>query len=100
MVKHIVMWKLKDSAEGGSKIENARKIKEGLEVLKGVIEEIRELEVGINFEKSDMAYDLVLYSAFDNERDLDIYQNHPEHLKVGAFIGKVKDKRIVVDYLV
>lgn len=100
MVKHIVMWKLKDSAEGGSKIENARKIKEGLEALKGVIEEIRELEVGINFEKSDMAYDLVLYSAFDNERNLDIYQNHPEHLKVGVFIGKVKDKRIVVDYLV
>lgn len=90
MVKHIVMWKLKDFAEGGSKIENARKIKEGLEALKEVIEEIREIEVGINFEKSDMAYDLVLYSVFDNERDLDIYQNHQEHLKVGAFIGKVK----------
>lgn len=100
MVKHIVMWKLKDFAEGGTKSENARKIKEGLEALRGVIGEIRELEVGINFEKSDMAYDLVLYSAFDNERDLDIYQNHPEHLKVGAFIGKVKENRIVVDYLV
>jgi heme-degrading monooxygenase HmoA len=92
------MWKLKDSAEGGTKEENSRKIKEGLEALKGVIKEIREIEVGINFEKSDADYDLVLYSVFDSEEDLNTYQKHPEHLKVAEFIGKVRENRIVADY--
>lgn len=100
MIKHIVMWELKDFAEGGTRDENAKKIKERLEALKGVVKELRDIEVGINFEKSDMAYDLVLCSVFEDEAGLEIYQRHPEHLKVVDFIGKVKDKRIVVDYRV
>ena len=39
MIKHIVMWKLKDFAEGGSKLENAKKIKDMLEALKDKIEQ-------------------------------------------------------------
>jgi hypothetical protein len=100
MIKHIVMWKLKDFAEGGTKEENARIIKESLEALKGVVKELKEIEVGINFEKSDAAYDLVLYSVFDSEEDLNTYQKHPEHVKVAGFIGKVKENRIVADYRV
>lgn len=100
MIKHIVMWKLKDLAEGGTREENAKKIKERLEALKGVVSELKDIEVGINFEKSDMAYDVVLYSVFEDEAGLEIYQKHPEHLKVVDFIGKVKDKRIVADYRV
>lgn len=34
MIKHIVMWKLKDEAEGNSKAENAQIIKNSLEDLK------------------------------------------------------------------
>lgn len=98
MIKHIVMWKLEDFAEGSSKEENARKIKELLEGLKDKIEEIRHIEVGINFEASEFAYDVALYSEFDSVEKLNIYQKHPEHLKVAQFVGKVKAKRVVVDY--
>ncbi|MGL5244279.1 MAG: Dabb family protein [Sarcina sp.] len=30
--------------------------------------------------------------------DLNSYQKHPEHVKVGEFISKVRDGRVVVDY--
>lgn len=98
MVKHIVMWKLEDFAEGNNKEENAKKIKSLLEGLKSKIQEIRHIEVGINFEASELAYDVVLYSEFDSEEDLNIYQKHPEHLKVAQFVRSVKSQRVVVDY--
>ena len=98
MLKHIVMWKLKDSAEGADKKENARKMKSKLEGLKRKIKEIRSIEVGININDSSDAYDVVLYSEFNSTEDLDAYQNHPEHLRVGDFIGKVRLERKVVDY--
>lgn len=100
MIKHIVMWKLKESAEGNSKLENAKIIKNGLEDLQGKIDALKFIEVGININESAQAYDLVLYSEFNSQKDLDTYQNHPQHLKVAEFIGKVKAERIVADYQV
>ncbi|ERK28986.1 MULTISPECIES: Dabb family protein [Clostridium] len=98
MIKHIVTWKLKEEAEGNTKVENAKKIKEILEALDGKIETLKAIEVGINFNDSTQAYDVVLYSEFDTVEGLNIYQNHPEHVKAGTFIKAVVTDRIVVDY--
>ncbi len=98
MIKHIVMWKLKDFAEGKSKSENAQIIKKGLEELKDKISQIKFIEVGVNFNESSQAYDCVLYSEFETVEALNIYQNHPEHLKVAEFVGKVREARVVGDY--
>lgn len=65
MVKHVVAWKLKDEAEGNNKEKNAKIIKENLERLKDVIKEIKHIEVGININTSNAAFDLVLYSEFE-----------------------------------
>ena len=56
MIKHIVMWKLKESAEGRTKQENAWMIKQELEQLKGTIREIVSLEVGINIDVVDCVH--------------------------------------------
>ncbi len=99
MVKHIVMWKLKDFAEGATKVENARKLKSKLEELRGVIPEFKVAEVGINFDASASAYDVVLYSEFENWESLRSYQNHTEHQKlIGEFLDKVRIDKKVVDY--
>ncbi|HDK7174517.1 Dabb family protein [Clostridium sporogenes] len=98
MIKHIVMWKLKEFAEGKSKLENANIIKTSLEDLQNRIDEVKLIEVGVNINDSKQAYDVVLYSEFKNLEDLNLYQNHPDHLKVGEFINKVKEERIVTDY--
>lgn len=99
MLKHIVMWKLKDFAEGKEKNENVILIKEMLLSLRAKIPEIKAMEVGININSSEQAYDAVLYSEFEDEKALNIYQNHPEHKKVSEFVGKVRVARTVIDYL-
>lgn len=92
------MWKLKDEAEGNSKSENAKIIKDSLEDLQGKIKEIVALEVGIDVNKSEQAYDIVLYSTFNSLEDLDSYQKNPDHVKAGSFVKKVASSRVVVDY--
>jgi len=96
MIKHIVMWKFKEVAENNDKITNIELAKEKLLSLKDTVEVIRFIEVGININNREAAYDLVLLSEFEN--DLEVYQNHVEHKKVAEFIEKVRDKRVVVDY--
>lgn len=100
MIKHIVMWKLKDFAESSSKKENALKIKASLEGLKSKIKEIKFLEVGININDSPDFYDIVLISAFNEAKDLENYQKHPAHVKAAEFINEVRLERKVVDYIV
>ncbi len=98
MIKHVVMWKLKDYAEGADKAENALRVKASLEGLNGKIKGLRVLEVGININDTPAAHDIILYSEFESVEDLKAYQNHPEHLKAGGIVGKVAFERKVVDY--
>jgi hypothetical protein len=98
MIKHIVVWRLKESTGGKSKGENARMLERELNSLRGKIKEIRELEVGINFNPAQDAYDLALIAEFANKTDLDNYLNHPEHQRVVGILRQHRDSRIVVDY--
>jgi len=97
MVKHIVMWKIKD---GFNKDEIYEQIKEKVLSLKEFIPEIKHIEVGRNITSSINAYDVVLYSEFDSKEDMDTYLVHPEHVKVADFIKTVISDRKVVDYIV
>lgn len=97
MIKHIVMWKLKNEAHGNDKATNARLIKEKLEALNGKIDGLLKLEVGIDFPGGNN-YDVVLYSELAKEEDLDTYQNHPLHQAVLPFIREAVDSRVAVDY--
>ncbi len=98
MVKHIVFFRLKAQANGASKSENARIIKERLEGLRGRIPGLRHLEVGLNFAAGDAAWDIALYSELESREALERYQSHPEHQKIGEFIGQVRESRALVDY--
>jgi hypothetical protein len=98
MVKHIVFWRLKDSANGMTKAENARAIKEKLEALQGKIPGLLRIEVGIDFLHSPESSDVVLYSEFVDRAALDVYAAHPEHKAVMPFIGAAREERRVVDY--
>jgi hypothetical protein len=98
MIKHIVTWKLKEEADGFTKEQNAQRIKQKLEALAGKIPEIKAIEVGINFNEAEAAYDVALYSAFESREALDTYQKHPEHVKAASLVGSVQCERVVVDY--
>jgi len=95
MVVHIVMFRFKDE----NKALNIAKVKEKLENLKQSIDVLQTIEVGVNFNESDRAMDLSLYSTFENEEDLKRYATHEEHLKVVALIKEVTLESKVVDYM-
>ena len=99
MLKHIVLFKLKDSAAGAGKDQNARKLKAEIEALVGKIPQIVKMEVGINAVHSEAAYDVALYSEFSDKGDLETYQKHPEHMKVVDLVRTVAAGRVVVDYM-
>ena len=94
MVKHIVIWKLKE--EG--KDENALKIKEALEALNGQIPGLLHLEVGFDFSKKESSGDIILYSEFDSIEDLDAYVTHPKHVAVGPLVRGATCERRMIDY--
>jgi len=98
MVKHIVMWRLKDFSADATEEENSLNSKESLESLKDKIESLKTVEVGINFNPSPAAFDVVLYSEFEDQEGLHAYQNHEEHLKIVEFVGEIRTDRAVVDY--
>ncbi len=98
MIKHIVMFRLKESALGRSKNENSQELKILLESLQERIPVVKCLEVGINMGKSASASDIALYSEFDDMQALEDYRIHPEHVKVVDYIDKVCSERRVADY--
>ena len=59
MIKHIVMWKLKENAHGNTKHENAVLIRNKLESLNGKIEGLIKMEVGIDFSNTENSCDIV-----------------------------------------
>jgi len=91
MVTHIVMWKFSSSAD-------MQEAKSRLETLPKNISEIITFEVGEDFNRSAAAFDLVLYSTFEDRESLTAYQIHPAHVEVAQFIGSVATSRGVVDY--
>ncbi|MEI6757341.1 MAG: Dabb family protein [Chlorobium sp.] len=98
MIKHIVMWRLKDAAHGNDSNTNASLIKEKLEALRGRIPGMMVVEVGVDFSRSESSGDVVLYSEFLDRKALEAYQVNPEHEALKPFIGEASRERRVVDY--
>ena len=97
MIRHIVMWKLKDFGQTEIKALNAAKLKDELYHLKNEIVQIKALKVGINLNPEN-EYDVVLECEFDNLTDLAIYQKHSAHLRVVDFLKTIRDLKAAVDY--
>jgi quinol monooxygenase YgiN len=98
MIKHIVMWKLKEHAEGADRASNARKMKELLDACAGIVPGILKLEVGLAEPGLEATYDVILYSEFTDKAALDAYQEHPQHQALKPFFGAVRDARQCMDY--
>lgn len=87
MVKHIILWQLKDELSAGEKVNVKAGIKEGLEALAGKIPGLVEIKVQTEGLASSNA-DVMLDSSFVDEAALKVYATHPEHVAVAD--GKVR----------
>lgn len=98
MVKHVILWTLKEEYSDTQKAEIKAGIKEGLEGLKGQIPGL--IEIRVNTEPlASSNCDLMLDSSFENEEALKIYATHPAHVAVAN--GKVRPhtaSRVCMDY--
>jgi hypothetical protein len=98
MVKHIVLWKLKDAAGGRTRSANAAFIKQTLEALRGVIPGLLRIEVGMDFSATADSSDLALVCEFETRAALAAYQEHPAHKAVMPLILEARSERRLVDY--
>ncbi len=97
MVKHIVLFKLKDEASAAEKSEAMNNFKEAIEALPAKIPTIRKIEVGLNMNPAE-TWSIALYSEFDTLDDVKSYAVHPDHVAAGKLIAHVKESRACVDY--
>ena len=77
MVKHIILWKLKEESNND---EVKSGIKESLEALLGVIPGLVEIKVQTETLPTSNV-DVMLYSVFESETALREYAVHPAHVK-------------------
>ena len=97
MVKHIVLFKLKEELPATEKQAVMNQFKEAIEALPAKISVIRKIEVGLNVNPAE-AWDIGLYSEFDSLEDVKTYAVHPDHVAAGKLLADVKLNRACVDY--
>ena len=95
MVKHIILWKLKEEHNNNSVKEG---IKNRLEGLSSKIPGLLEIKVQIESLDSSNA-DVMLYSVFEDEAALKGYAVHPEHVYVAdTFVRPFTETRMCLDF--
>lgn len=92
MVKHIVIYTLK---EGVNKPEAVELIRSVLEPLVGKIPGLEKMEIRACYQGG---MDYCLYSEFDSRESLANYAEHPAHLEAKAHFWTMLDSRVCADY--
>ena len=91
MVKHIVLFKLKDQKDRQQALD-------ALNSMKGKIEGLIELEAGADFLSSGRSYDIALICTLKDREALDFYQAHPVHQPVKKLMHEIREGSVAVDY--
>ncbi len=98
MVKHIILWQLKDELSGEEKAKVRADIKIGLEGLAGKIPGLIDIHVQTEMLDSSNA-DLMLDSTFEDADSLKGYAVHPEHIAVAdGAVRPYTKSRVCIDY--
>ena len=98
MVKHMIIWKMKN--ETAQKSETAAKIKAALEGLVGKIEGLVEMHILTECYASS-AGDLMMDSTFTDKQALEAYQKHPLHVEIAnGLVRPAVEERLSFDYQV
>ena len=92
MVKHIVVYTLK---EGVNKLEAIEIIRSVLEPLVGVIPGLKHMEIRATYQGG---MDYALYSEFESKEALANYAQHPAHLAAKEHFWHFLDTRVAADY--
>ncbi len=92
MIKHVVMWKLREGTEA-QRDEVVRQMR----ALQGVVPQLLKSQIGVNVGAADN-YDLALITEFNNLDDLQAYKVHPKHQAAAKLVTEIATSRVAVDY--
>lgn len=100
MIKHVILWQLKEEFSEEEKKRIKLEIKDGLEALVGVVPGLLEVKVNIEGLPSSNA-DLMLDSLLESEEALKGYAIHPAHVAVAdSKVRPYTRTRVCLDYMV
>jgi hypothetical protein len=98
MIKHIVIWRLKNRENERDREDTARAIRQKIEAMRGKIPGLRHIEGGVDFSGTADSCDVALYAELDSREALAGYHTHPVHEDFKTFIGARRSERYLVDY--
>ncbi len=98
MVKHIILWQLKEELKGEEKEQVKNNMKAHLEALVGKVPGLISMQIVINGLESSNA-DVMLDSTLEDEAALKGYAVHPEHVAVAdTYVRPFTAVRTCMDY--
>lgn len=98
MVKHIVLFKLKNDIPANEKQGVMQVFKTAIEALKESIPFLIDVEVGLNVNPAE-SWDIALTATLENMDDVQRYAIHPAHVAAAKLLADVKENRACVDYI-
>ena len=97
MVKHIVLFKLKETLSPDEKKDVMNRFKTAIEALPQHIDFVRHVFVGLNCNPAEK-WDICLESTFDTLDDVKAYAVHPAHVAAAGIIKDAKADRACTDF--
>lgn len=97
MIKHIVLFKLREDVPASVKETRLPSIKQQFLDLQGQIASLRSIEIGLNCNPKEK-FDLALVSTFDDLEGLAAYATDPRHVAVAKQVGEMLDVRACTDF--
>ncbi len=98
MVRHIVIWRLKEEAKQSDWDANLTRIRQIVDAMRTHVPALLRLELGVNQGQASDAADLLLFSEFEDWEALRAYEFHPLHRELRTLIGPLRCERRVLDY--
>lgn len=98
MVRHVILWKIKEEKSAEEKAQIKAGVKKGLEGLAGQIPGLLDIKVQADSLESSNA-DLMLDSSFTDEEALKAYAVHPAHVEVAdTYVRPFMEVRMCLDF--
>lgn len=98
MIRHIVLFKIKDFSSDSERTDALDNILVTFRSLVGQIPEIRQYRVEPDCVRGPASFDVIIDSAFDTLDDLKAYQAHPAHVDAIALNSQWSERKVVGDY--
>lgn len=94
MLTHIVIWKYREGVSPEEREEHVRMLRS----LPGLIPEIESFQVGFDVLRLPRSYDTGLVAVFRDRSALEIYTDHPEHVKAASYGRGISEHVASVDF--